>query len=295
MHIVIVDGSRTGLMIIQQMLAPRGEEIALFTDGKLALDYIREAGDVDVVITSFELPGLSGTELCWETRVISDSGRPIYVIGMSANNDPQHVIGILDAGADDFVSKPPRADELSARMRVAERTLQMQRRLIELATIDTLSGAANRRHFRELAARAVVALPSDGCLSLILFDIDHFKRVNDVFGQDAGDDVIREIGKLRIPPDTALGRLDGGQFAVLLPDLPIDGAMSVADFLRDQITAIRVESGDYEVTVTASFGVSSIDANGSLAVLFRDADSALYHAKHSGRNRVSTIQPQLVA
>ncbi len=163
-------------MIIQQMLAPRGEEIALFTDGKLALDYIRETGDVDVVITSFELPGISGTELCWETRVISDAGRPIYVIGMSANNDPQHVVGILDAGADDFMSKPPRADELSARMRVAERTLHMQRRLIELATIDTLSGAANRRHFRELAAKALASLPSDGCLSLILFDLDHFKR-----------------------------------------------------------------------------------------------------------------------
>ncbi len=75
----------------------------------------------------------------------------------------------------------------------------------------------------------------------------------------------------------------------------MDGAFSVADYLREQVTAIRVEAGDYEVAVTASFGVSAIEAGGTLDVLYRDADSALYHAKHSGRNRVSTIQPQLVA
>lgn len=295
MHIVLVDGSRTGLMIIQQMLAPRGDAVSLFTDGQMALDFVRATPDVDVVITSFELTGLSGTELTWETRVTAAAGsRPIYVIAMSANNDPQHVISVLDAGADDFMSKPPRADELGARLRVAERSLQLQRRLIELATIDELSGLLNRRAFHERMDAALAGLPADGCASLILFDLDHFKRVNDVYGHDAGDAVIRAVGGLRVPPDTIFGRLDGEEFAVLLPDLPVDGAVSVADYLRDQIAALEIEEGERTVEVTASFGVGETPAGGTPAELYRRADAALYAAKAAGRNRVSALAPTVL-
>jgi two-component system cell cycle response regulator len=295
MHIVLVDGSRTGLMIVRNMLDRRGDTVSLFTDGQMALDFIRGTPDVDVLITSFEIATLPGTDLCWEARVLADGGRPLYVIAMSANNDPQHVIGVLDAGADDFMSKPPRQDELMARLRVAERTLTMQRRLIDLATRDPLSGLLNRRAFRDKTDAACHDLPSEAVVSLVLFDVDHFKRVNDVHGHDTGDDVIRAIGRLRAPPDTVFARMGGEEFALLLPDVPLEGAASVADYLRHQISALEIDVPDGQISVTASFGVAEMPAGGDPAALYRSADAALYHAKNSGRNRVSTMAPMLMA
>ncbi|WP_181707599.1 GGDEF domain-containing response regulator [Chthonobacter rhizosphaerae] len=295
MHIVIVDGSRTGLMILYRMIENRGDQISLFTDGQEALDFVRENTDVEVVITSFEVATLSGTELCWEVRVLADKGRPLYVIGMSANTDSEHVIGILDAGADDFMPKPPRPDELNARLRVAERTLVMQRRLIALATMDPLCDILNRRAFFERAEEASASLPPDGVLSMILFDVDHFKRINDVYGHNAGDEVIRSIGQSRMPPDALFGRINGEEFAVVLPDVPLEGAVSVAEYLRDQIAAVTIEAGGETFTVTASFGVAVLNSGETIADTQRRADAALYHAKNSGRNRVSSFTPTPVS
>ena len=295
MHIVLVDGSRTGLMIIKRMLDPRGDTLVFFTDGQEALDYIRATTEVEVVITSFEITSLPGTELCWQTRVLASAGRPIYVIAMSANNDPGHVISVLDAGADDFMSKPPRADELHARMRVAERTLLMQRRLIQLATVDVLSGLLNRRAFRDQTDAMVGNLGADEPVSLLLFDVDHFKRVNDVYGHDAGDEVIRAIGGLRTPSGSLFGRVGGEEFAILLPGVPIDGAESVADYMRTLIAGLEIDVRGKTITVTASFGVSELRTRESMADLYRRADAALYLSKNSGRDRVSAIAPPPLA
>jgi diguanylate cyclase (GGDEF)-like protein len=289
MHIVLADGSRTGLMIIKRMLDPRGDEVAFFLDGHEALDYILATPQADVLITSFEIGGISGTELCWEARLLADSGRPFYVIAMSSSNDPQHAIGVLDAGADDFMSKPPRPDELAARLRVAERTLMMQRRLIEMATIDALSRLYNRGAFREKYETAVTTIADDDTLSLVLFDIDHFKRINDVYGHDAGDEVIRAIGRLHTPPDTMFARIGGEEFAVVLPGIPIDGAKAVAEHLREQIAAIELPRGEEVIRLTASFGVAELMHGESSNDLYRRADSALYYSKNGGRNLVTSL------
>lgn len=293
MHIVLVDGSRTGLMILQRLIEPRGDRLTYFLDGSDALEFIRDNEDVELVITSFELASLSGAELCWEVRVLADSGRPIYVIAMSGNTDAEHVIGVLDAGADDFMAKPPKPEELGARLRVAERTLTMQRKLIKLATIDELSGLYNRRAFFERAEAIRETTPSDGTFSFILFDIDHFKRVNDVYGHAAGDGVIGRLGSLRLPPDAVLGRIGGEEFAVALPGVPVDGAVAVAEHLRDQIAETPVDTTRGVVSVTASFGVSALQHGDKLSDVLRRADSALYHAKNSGRNRVSSFTPSI--
>lgn len=295
MHIVLVDGSRTGLLILHRMLENRCADVALFTDGQEALDYIRATPQADVLITSFELATISGAELCWEVRLLADAGRPIYVIAMSANTDAQHAIAVLDAGADDFMAKPPRPDELAARLRVAERTVHMQRRLIELATLDPLSGILNRRAYREKAEAVQSQLEPGSPLALILMDVDHFKRVNDIYGHDAGDEVIRQLGRLRMPPDALYARLGGEEFGILLPGVPLDGAMSVAEWLRSQIAGIEITIGTETVAVTASFGVACGEHSEGLDDLYRRADAALYHAKHSGRNRVATLTAAFAA
>lgn len=295
MHIVLVDGSRTGLMILQRMLEPRGDDVAYFTDGREALSYIQTTPQAEVLITSFEIGGVSGTELCWEARLLADAGRPLYVIGMSASNDAQHSIGVLDAGADDFMSKPPRQDELNARLRVAERTLIMQRRLIEMATIDPLSGLFNRGAFRQRFDAEIATAELGGTFSLILFDIDHFKYINDIYGHDAGDEVIRSVGTLRVPPDAHFSRIGGEEFAVILPSIPIDGGISVADYLRAQVNALNIERGESTINLTASFGVSEFRPGDTVNDLYRRADSALYQAKNTGRDRVSATSPEIVS
>lgn len=295
MHIVLVDGSRTGLMILQRMLEPRGDVVAYFTDGREALDYILATPQAEVLITSFEIGGISGTELCWEARILADAGRPFYVVAMSASNDSQHSIGVLDAGADDFMSKPPRQDELNARLRVAERTLIMQRRLIEMATVDPLSGLYNRGAFRQKFDAEMAAADREGAFSLILFDIDHFKHVNDIYGHDAGDEVIRTFGTLRVPPDAHYSRIGGEEFAVILPGIPTEGALSVAEYLRGQINALEIHRDDHCLKLTASYGIGEYRPGDSVNDLYRRADTALYHAKNSGRDRISATAPEVVS
>lgn len=290
MHIVLVDGSRTGLRIIRRLLEPRGDAVADFTDGRDALAYIRATPAADLLMTSFEIGGISGTELCWEARILADSGRPLYVIAMSSSNDEQHAIGVLDAGADDFMSKPPNHGELNARLRVAERTLTMQRRLIDMATIDTLSGLYNRGAFREKFEAAVGGQRTNGgALALVLFDIDHFKRINDLYGHDVGDQAICKIGDLRTPPGAIFARTGGEEFAVILPDTDLDGAKRAAEHLRLQIMDFKLPMGAEAVRFTASFGVSQLQDGENTTDLYRRADSALYHSKHRGRNRVSAL------
>ncbi len=295
MHVVLVDGSRTGLMILQRLLEPRGDDVAYFTDGREALNYILTTPQAEVLITSFEIGGISGTELCWEARLLADAGRPLYVIAMSASNDSQHSISVLDAGADDFMSKPPRQDELNARLRVAERTLIMQRRLIEMATIDPLSGLFNRGAFRQKFDNEIAAAEVEGAFSLILFDIDHFKHINDIYGHDAGDEVIRSVGTLRVPPDAHFSRIGGEEFAVILPGIPTDGALAVADFLREQINALEIQRDSEIIRLTASYGVTEFRPSDTVNDLYRRADTALYHAKNSGRDRVSATVAEVVS
>jgi diguanylate cyclase (GGDEF)-like protein len=282
-------------MILQRLLEPRGDDVAYFTDGREALSYILATPQAEVLITSFEIGGISGTELCWEARLLADAGRPLYVIAMSASNDSQHSISVLDAGADDFMSKPPRQDELNARLRVAERTLLMQRRLIDMATLDPLSNLYNRGAFRQKFDNEIAAAEVEGAFSLILFDIDHFKHINDIYGHDAGDEVIRMVGTLRVPPDAHFSRIGGEEFAVILPGIPTDGALAVADFLREQINAFEIERGSEIIRLTASYGVTEFRPGDTVNDLYRRADTALYHAKNSGRDRVSATVAEVVS
>jgi two-component system, cell cycle response regulator len=147
MRIVLVDASRIVLKIITGLLGARGHAVHSFTDGPEALKYIGTNVQVDALITSTELPSMSGLELCWEIRLLSTCRRPIYIILMSSNYDRHKLTEALDCGADDFIGKPPVADELYARLRAAERLASMQHELLKLATTDSLTGVMNRRAF----------------------------------------------------------------------------------------------------------------------------------------------------
>src|ERR1041385_5732469 len=168
MRVVLVDPSRTMRLFVTRLLEARDHEVCPFADGAEALACMRKDTEVDALITSGELEGMSGLELCWETRVMAGRDRPIYVILMSSSIDKSKLGEALDSGADDFLSKPPVADELYARLRAAERLATMQRELVRLASFDPLTGLRNRRVFFELAEQANACR---GALTAVMLDI----------------------------------------------------------------------------------------------------------------------------
>jgi diguanylate cyclase (GGDEF)-like protein len=218
--------------------------------------------------------------------VLAGRDRPIYVILMSANIDRSRLGEALDSGADDFISKPPVADELYARLRAAERFAMMQRELVRLACVDALTGLHNRRSFFEHAESARMRCDDGHPLSVIMFDIDHFKRVNDVYGHDVGDQVIAAAARAAGRECALTGRLGGEEFAIVLEGYRTAGAVELAERLRAEIAALCFDTPLGVMSVTCSFGVSEQHDDETIAALLKRADIALYAAKSGGRNRV---------
>jgi diguanylate cyclase (GGDEF)-like protein len=286
MRVVLVDPSRTVLKFVGRLLEARDHEVRVFTDGEAALDCIRSDLKVGALITSAELISMSGIELCWETRLLATCDRQIYVIMMSSNQDRQKLIEALDCGADDYIGKPPVAEELYARLRAAERVATMQQELVRLATTDSLTGVLNRRAFFERAREACSRAEAGAALSAVLFDVDHFKRVNDLYGHDVGDRAICAVAHEAAAESTLVGRLGGEEFALLLEEQGLDEALASAERLRGKMSALQFDTSQGRLTITSSFGVITWEPADTVELLLKRADVALYAAKTGGRNRV---------
>lgn len=286
MRVVLVDPSRTVLKFVGRLLEARDHEVRAFTEGEAALDYIRSDPKVGALITSAELTSMCGIELCWETRLLATCDRQIYVILMSSNQDRQKLIEALDSGADDYIGKPPVAEELYARLRAAERVASMQQELVRLATTDPLTGVLNRRAFFERAREACSRAEAGAPLSAILFDIDHFKRVNDLYGHDIGDRAIAAVAHETAAASAIVGRLGGEEFVMLLEGQGLSAAVAAAERLRGKMSALQFDTSHGPLTITCSFGVSAWEAADTIELMLKRADVALYAAKTGGRNRV---------
>lgn len=293
MLVVLVDPSRTVLKFVARLLEARGDEVRPFVDGRLALDYIKQDLAVDAVITSAEPMSITGLELCWETRLLAGDRRAIYVILMSSNQERRNLIEALDSGADDFIGKPPVAEELYARLRAAERLASMHRDLMKLASLDSLTGIFNRRAFFERAEEACAHVATIGTFSGIMLDIDFFKSINDLHGHDMGDKAIREVAGIIASVSPIVGRLGGEEFAVLLPGADLSDAVAIAERLRREMAALQLNGGKGTVTLTCSFGVSEWQSGENVDQVLKRADMALYAAKTAGRNRVVAADDKL--
>lgn len=282
MRIVLVDPSRTVQMHVTRTLQQRAHEVVAFCDPAAALDRIKSDPEVGVLITSFELVSMSGSELCRRTRAVAQR-RPIYIVLMSSSHDREHLVSALDSGADDFVGKPPEPEELYARLRAAQRVVEMQRELIRLADTDPLTGMLNRRAFFELGASACGRSHPAHRVSAVMFDIDHFKRINDTFGHEAGDKVIVQVARVAAEEGGVVGRLGGEEFAVILEAHDLTQAFAAAERMRLRVLELRPRP---DIAVSCSYGVSECQSGDSVDDLLRRADVGLYAAKTGGRNRV---------
>lgn len=286
MQTIVVDPSRTVLKIVGQLLESAGHRAHAFTDGVEALNCLRANPDIEAVITSVELPSISGIELCRQARSISSSQRPLYIMVMSSNREQGNLISALEGGADDYIGKPPATEELFARLRAAERLGSMQRDLVRMANTDSLTGLLNRRAFFERADAVCSDAHAGTRLAAIAFDIDHFKRINDGYGHGAGDQVIRAVANEVKSTGSVTGRLGGEEFAVLLEGKDLPGAVAVAEALRRRIGALSVRVQGHAIKFSCSFGADEWEFGDTIDDLLRRADVALYKAKSDGRNRV---------
>jgi diguanylate cyclase (GGDEF)-like protein len=271
---------------VSQLLAARGHEVCPFVNGRQALEHISNNANVDVLMTSTEPEGLSGVELCWEARLLANSGRPLHIMLMSSNFDEKHLIQALDCGADDFIGKPPAAQELYARLRCAERLMTMQRELVCLAATDPLTGVLNRRAFFQRAQSACERAARGEALSAVMLDVDHFKTINDEHGHDVGDQALRAVADAAARGNDVVGRIGGEEFAILLADTDQVSALEGAERLRAAIAELRIRAAGRTVTMTCSFGAAEWSDGDSIDRFLKRADDALYEAKRSGRNRV---------
>jgi two-component system, cell cycle response regulator len=285
MRVVLVDPSRAVQRIMTQLIEEGGHDVVAFSDGLKALDHITEDGHVRALITSTQPINISGIELCAAARKLSGARRALHVVLMSSTEDYYLAITALDNGADDFIHKPPIPDELRARLRLADRVTAMKQQLIQLATTDSLTGLLNRRAFFDSAAEMRNAAEAGRPLSAIMFDVDHFKKINDTYGHETGDRVLAAVSAQTRILDGVSGRLGGEEFC-LLTYCELADAVECAGSLQQTIRALRFDHAGQTFAITCSFGVAEWEQGDTVDRMLRRADIAMYEAKKTGRDRI---------
>lgn len=287
MHIIIVDPSR----VVQHKLAAELEAAGCYADcfsaSDLALQYVEATPTVDVILTSLELEPIPGHELCWKLRTLVGEKRPLHIIVMSSNTSERALAEALDCGADDFVLKPVRREELMARLRAANRMITLQRQLVEQAETDYLTGVLNRRAFIATMESKRRELDATDSLAVCLLDVDKFKLINDAYGHEAGDAVLKAVARIASEEAPIVARLSGAEFGLAFPVLDATQAAHWCEVIRQNVTAHVFEGAANSVHATCSFGVTEWAPDEALNTALKRADVTLRQAKAAGRNQIS--------
>ncbi len=318
MKILIADDDLLSRYPLQKTLERAGYEVLSTGSGKQAAEMLLSVDGPRLALLDWVMPERDGPSICREVR--AQSRYPyIYIVLLTSKESKGDIVAGLEAGADDFLSKPYDPEELKARLRSGERILQLQDRLMHEARHDSLTNVPNRAFFLERLDHAIrqASRRPDYKFALLYFDIDRFKIINDSLGHLAGDRLIRETAErlvqsirradlasgageiglpARPPGDDTVSRLGGDEFAILLDDIrdPSD-AIRVAERIQDRIAEPFV-LGQQAVSVSASIGIA-LSATGYSAAknMLGDADAAMYRAKSLGRSRYSVCDPAMHA
>lgn len=291
-RLLIVDDQPVNIQALYQAFSD-DHQVLMATSGAQALALAASA-QPDLVLIDVVMPDMNGHEVCRRLKA-EPATRDIPVIFVTAHDDEAAEMLGLELGAVDFINKPISSNIVRARVKT-HLTLKAQSDLLrQWVYIDGLTGARNRRYFDErLASEWGRAVRNRSELSAVLVDVDFFKRYNDHYGHQAGDDCLRRVaaglGAALKRPGDMLTRYGGEEFAVLLPETPLEGARVVARQLGEQVAALDIVHAMSDVAphVSVSLGVSTKPREfaGEAADLMRGADAQLYLAKSRGRNQV---------
>ncbi len=299
MQVLLVEDSAVYRKIIGDHLRNWGFGVTVAETGAQAWRVLEQPDTPKLVLLDWVLPDIEGVELCRSVRAAGLSGQYIYIILLTSKEGRQNMLDALEAGADDYLMKPFDEAELKARLLTGKRILDLQDELVaaresmrEAATRDSLTGLLNHAEIFGMLERELErARREKKPLSVILADIDHFKKVNDSLGHLFGDEALREVARRlqsNLRAYDGVGRYGGEEFLLVLPACELGGAMQRANYLREKIAGSPVIVGTVQETVTISMGIAVSECIGvkEVETLVSRADSALYTAKNNGRNRV---------
>lgn len=321
-QVLAVDDDAVSLRILSRELERRGFSVLTAKDGVEGLDLAMRTSP-KLVVTDWQMPRMDGVEMVkalrrWGEGDEGGKGQDLYVIILTGNEKEEQLVEAFEAGADDYVVKPLKPRVLAARLRAGLRVVRLQealaektralekslanegvrnRQLEKASLTDPLTGLENRRAaMKRIEGEWAKAVAGNSTLSLIMCDIDKFKAVNDTFGHDVGDEVLKRTAdclKRRARMTETVCRLGGEEFLIICSGVDAETAMKAAERLRRAVEKNVIEVPGFNRAVTISMGVAEFQTSMKRAdELLKAADVAVYEAKNNGRNRVELASPQ---
>ena len=292
-RLLAVDDDPMYLKFLRAILGRRGFDVELAGDAKAAVDQARQNADIALVLVDLAMPDHDGFSTLRQLR--REVPRDLYTILLTAHDEMDTKLKALDSGFDDFLSKQSTESEIVAKLRSAvrrielEQTLKLKAEQLEaLAVTDDLTGIANRRGLSRAAAELTAQKRR---VSVTMFDLDHFKKINDTYGHPAGDRILTDVasclkGKTRY--GDIIARYGGDEFVLLLPDTTEEEANEIANRLAASIGELRWAFHDTEVSITTSFGVCTGD--GSVSDLLSECDQMMYRHKRAHHGKRAPVR-----
>lgn len=314
MRVLVVDDDPSMRSILRALLTGAGHEVFEANDGQqgfeMALDLRPQIMIVDWMMP--EQDGIALTRSLRQTKL----GRSVYILILTGIEDDNKLVEAFEAGVDDYMTKPLKPRVLAARLRAGQRVVKLQeeverdreeirhfaaelavtnRRLQEAALTDSLTGLPNRRHAIERIQQEWAASTRNGRpLACMVVDVDRFKKINDSFGHDVGDRILREAAKAlksALRAQDLLCRMGGDEFLVICPDTDLPAALVCAERMRKAVESLQLDGGGQVYRGSVSIGIAVREASMADAdALIKIADQGVYAAKQTGRNRLAALQ-----
>lgn len=298
MRILIAEDDPSFRRLLEETLTMWGYDVTVAEDGDAALQILESETPPRLAMLDWMMPGMDGVEVCRKVREQAHESYTYIILLTSQQRDEDLVTG-MEAGADDYIIKPFKHNELRLRLRAGRRIIELQNELLAArdtfrtrASHDSLTGLWNHEEILNILAQELARAEREGkSVGVIMADIDFFKKINDTYGHLAGDVVLRlTAGKLHslMRSYDFIGRYGGEEFLVILPECCPECAVAFAERLRLCVSSDSIDTPEGMIPVTVSLGVtvSSKERMNDADSLVKAADKALYRAKENGRNRV---------
>lgn len=300
MRILVADDGPVSLRMMERTLQQTGYEVVAAQDGRQAARLLREPGGPRLALIDWMMPHLDGPGVCREVRS-RQSGPYVYILLLTAKQSHQDIVRGLKAGADDYLTKPCHPAELHARLHTGRRILQLEDKLVEAreamrfkATHDALTSLWDRGATLSLLRSELSrSVREHRAVSLLLCDIDHFKKINDRHGHLTGDEVLKEVSTRlldAVRAHDAVGRYGGEEFLIVLSGCGADDLQERAEQVRQAIGSSPCLTVSGPISVALSIGAITIEnwhPSFPIEPYLKQADVALYRAKAAGRDRVA--------
>ena len=299
MRILLAEDDAVSRLLMQRTLQGFGFEVVLAADGRRAVEILSAKDGPRLALVDWIMPELDGPAVCREVRTRQGEDAYVYILLLTSKQSSEDIVEGLEAGADDYLTKPCHPSELRARLRTGQRILSLEEKLVqareemrERATRDCLTGLWNRTSILSLARSEFLrSTRRRSATSVLLCDVDNFKRINDTYGHPTGDLVLKEIAdrlSSAVRCYDAVGRYGGEEFLILLNECDESVLESRANGIRAKVSSSPILANNHSLQVTMSIGALTCDECDSKLPLERIlavADAALYEAKHRGRDR----------